>query len=187
MRNSLIFFVMMVAFAACSEGIKDGRETKALSEDSRKPANEIEANIYRSADSMMAAFRSKDWATFAKYNHPTMLQMKGGEEAFVSLLAMQMQQVPDSLIKNIEIGKILQVVKTSDDHQCVVEQNTIMEMEGTRISSTTYLLGESLNGGKNWTFFDATNSGAVKATDIKRNISNELKIPEKKQEVKPIE
>ncbi len=149
-------------------------------------SNSSEENIYRSADSMMSAFKNKDWKTFASYNHPEMIKMMGGVDAFDKLLTEQMMQIPDSAIKSIGVGKVLQVVKTADDHQCVVEQNMLMEMEGMRVTSTTYLIGESLNGGKNWTFFDASNGGSVKPTDIKPNLSPELKIPEKTQDVKKI-
>jgi hypothetical protein len=97
-----------------------------------------------------------------------------------------MKQIPDTAIKSIGVGKILQVVKTDQDHQCVVEQNMLMEMQGMRLSSTTYLVGESLNGGKSWTFFDASTGGAVKPTDLKPNLSPEIKVPEKKQDMKPM-
>jgi hypothetical protein len=59
-----------------------------------------------------------------------------------------------------------------------------MELSGMRITSTTYLVGESLNGGKSWTFFDASNGSVVKPKDLKPNLSPEIKVPEKRQEMK---
>jgi hypothetical protein len=147
------------------------------------PANETEANIYRSADSMMAAFERKDWKTFAHYNHPNMMKMMGGEQAFAAFIGEQMNQIPDTAIRKFEIGKILQVVKTAKDQQCVVEQKMEMQMEGVTIVNRTYLVGESSDGGKNWTFFDASLK-ALAPKDIKPDISPELKIPEKKQQVR---
>lgn len=58
-----------------------------------------------------------------------------------------------------------------------------MQMQGVTIANTTYLIGESLDDGKNWTFFDASVK-AMAPKDIKPDISPELKIPEKKQEVR---
>jgi hypothetical protein len=147
-----------------------------------KPANQTEANIYRCSDSMLAAFKRKDWPAFAQFNHPAMMKMMGGQQAFASFIGEQMKQIPDTAIKKLETGKILQVVKTNKDQQCVVEQKMEMHLEGTTISSTTYLIGESLDGGKNWTFFDASTK-AMAPKDIKPDISPELKIPEKKQEI----
>ena len=172
MKNILFaLFILINVATACKSGA-----------DKRHPANETEANIYRSADSMMAAFKRRDWITFAKYNHPAMMKMMGGPQSFASFIAEQMKQIPDTAIKKLETGKILQVVKTNKDQQCVIEQNMEMHLEGAKILSTAYLIGESLDGGKNWTFFDASTK-AMAPKDIKPDISPELKIPEKKQQV----
>src|SRR5207253_1848763 len=109
----------------------------------RVAANETEQNIYRCGDSMLAAFKRKDWMTFVKYNHPTMTKMMGGPEAFASFINAQMKQIPDSAIKSVALVKILQVVKTPKDVQCVVEQNMKMELHGISRDKTTYLVGES--------------------------------------------
>jgi hypothetical protein len=59
-----------------------------------------------------------------------------------------------------------------------------MQMNGTRLIKTTYLVGESLDSGKTWTFLDASTGMAPK--DLKKDISPELKIPEKKQRVEQL-
>ncbi|HEX8331513.1 MAG TPA: hypothetical protein VF622_02755 [Segetibacter sp.] len=185
MKKFFVILFLIAGVVSCKEGAKDNAENKkAAVKDPRNPANETEENIYRSADSMMSAFKNKDWATFANYSHPAMIKMMGGQEAFVKLITDQMQQIPDTAIKSIGVGKIMQVVKTDQDQQCVVEQNMLMELQGMRITSTTYLVGESLNGGKSWTFFDASNGGVVKPKDLKPNLSPEIKVPEKKQDMK---
>jgi hypothetical protein len=186
MKKLFIILFVATTFVACKNESNTTAKGKVASTDSRKPANEIEVNIYRSGDSMMQAFKNKDWPTFAQYNHPSMIKMMGGRDAFIDLLSKQMAEIPDTSIKSIAVGKILQVVKAPEDHQCVIEQNMLMEMEGMRITSTTYLVGESADG-KSWTFFDASNGGIIKPTDIKPNLSLELRIPEKKQDIKPIE
>lgn len=58
--------VSFCTFVAC----KDSGENVVNGFPRKKAANEIEENIYRSADSMMAAFKRQDWKTFASYNHP---------------------------------------------------------------------------------------------------------------------
>jgi hypothetical protein len=185
MKKILFILLIISGTISCKEGVKDGSETRrAAAKDPRNPATETEENIYRSADSMLAAFKGKDWTTFAQYSHPAMIKMLGGQDAFVKLITAQMQQIPDTAVKSIGITKILQVVKTDQDQQCVVEQNMLMELSGMRITSTTYLVGESLNGGKSWTFFDASNGSVVKPKDLKPNLSPEIKVPEKKQEMK---
>lgn len=173
-----LLFASLV-FVACTN-------TNADKADVRKPANDIEANILRDGDSMMAAFKRKDWNTYIKYNHPNMVKMIGGHDAFYALVQQQLKQIPDQAIKSLSIGKVQQVVKTPTDQQCVVEQNLLMVLDSVQITSTTYLIGESVNDGKSWTFFDATSGGLITPKDIKANISPALKVPAKKQDIKKI-
>jgi hypothetical protein len=93
-----------------------------------------------------------------------------------------MNGISDSIIKSAQVNRIVQVEKVDNELQCVVEQKLVMEMAGNRITSTTYLVGESLNGGKSWTFFDASNEGRIRPLDIKPNLSPKFTIPQKKQE-----
>ncbi len=67
MKKFLLYsFIILIVVTGCKNGTgKSGHN----------PANETEANIYRSADSMMAAFKRKDWPTFAHYNHRAMMKM----------------------------------------------------------------------------------------------------------------
>ena len=168
MKILLYLVLPVLLFAACAE-----KKSVSL----HKGANETEQNIYRSGDSMLAAFARKDWVTFVKYNHPAMTKIMGGPQAFASFISQQMNQIPDTAIKKIELGKILQILKTPQDQQCVVEQNMQIVMEGVDLSRTTYLVGESLDNGKSWTFLDASAKSGVTAKQLKPDISDELKIP----------
>ncbi|TDH23078.1 hypothetical protein EXU57_18675 [Segetibacter sp. 3557_3] len=154
--------------------------------DARNPKNNTEKNIYRSADKMLLAFRNKDWETFMTYLHPNMIARLGGKDQMARLMTAQMKDVPDSAIKKLMVSRILQVKETPTDVQCIVEQQMMMHLQGAEVTSTTYLVGESLDHGKNWTFFDASNSGVASPGTIKPNLSPELKIPEKKQDAREL-
>jgi hypothetical protein len=164
---AFLFFLLLVSACNNSES-STGHEVKS----------ETESNIYRSGDSMLSAFKRKDWHAYVKYNHPNMIKRMGGPEAFASFVNMQMQQIPDSTVKNIALGKILQVVKTPGDLQCVVEQHMELQLHGSNIKKITYLVGESLDNGTTWTFFDASVKTGVTPKEIKPDISSDLKIPE---------
>lgn len=183
MTNKLSLFTLLILLLAAACGSKN---EESATTNRKKAANETEENIYRAADSMMAAFKRHDWKTFASYNHPSMLQMMGGPGHFVSFIKEQMKNIPDTAIKSMNAGDILQVVKTNDDMQCVLEQQMHMRMEGIDINTTTYLVGQSLDDGKTWTFFDAATNGLVTPKDIKPNLSPELKIPAQKKEVEQL-
>jgi uncharacterized protein YlzI (FlbEa/FlbD family) len=173
MRNILACFILLSLVASCRNN------------GNHSPRNRTEARIYRSVDSMLAAFKRNDFTTFVKYHNPGMVKMMGGEASFASFISEQMRQIPDTTIKKIEAGKILQVVRTNRDYQCIVEQITEIHTEGTKILSTTYLVGESVDGGKWWTFFDASTSARA-PKEIKPNLSPKLKIPQKKREMEKL-
>lgn len=179
MNRIFTAIIVLLMLTACKEQRNDTVKTA----DDRATANETGKNIYKSGDSMLAAFKRKDWISFVRYNNPNMTKRMGGAEAFASFINMQMKQIPDSSIKSISLGKILQVVKTPKDEQCVVEQNMKMEQKGITLDKTTYLIGESLDNGNTWTFFDASTKTGLLPKDIKPDISDKLKIPATKNEV----
>src|SRR5690242_19924825 len=103
MNKLLICMITVFAAISCKE--QNGAILSARSE----PTNDTEKSIYRCGDSMMAAFNRKDWTIFVKYNHPNMTRRMGGTAAFASFIRKQMDQIPDSVIEGLEMGKILQV------------------------------------------------------------------------------
>lgn len=172
MKRILQGLIVLFLIPACKEPkVEPGKIENRIARD------RIAKNIYRSGDSMLAAFRRKDWTTFVLYNHPNMVKRMGGIPAFASFINLQMKQVPENAIKSIALGKILQIVKTVDDVQCVVEQNMKMEVEGVGFDKTTYLVGESVDDGEHWTFFDASTKTPLLPKDIKPNLSNQIKVP----------
>ena len=172
-------FIVLSIMAGC----KGQADETSKTTNNRVVANETERNIYKSGDSMLAAFKRKDWTTFVRYNNPNMTKRIGGAEAFESFIKMQMKQIPETAIKSLSLGKILQVVKTQKDRQCVVEQHMEMQQNGITLNKTTYLIGESLDDGNTWTFFDASTKAGLLPKDIKPDVSSELKIPATKNEI----
>lgn len=176
MRTFFKYGIILFLAGSC----RNGKGKTSEKNGPRLAGNEIEHNIYSSGDSMLAAFRRKDWNGFVTYQHPNMIQRMGGVEAFASFVQLQMKQVADTSITDLSLGKILQVVKTPIDEQCVVEQKIQMQLEGFEVNKTTYLVGESLDKGKTWTFFDASTKTLLSPKEIKPDISPELQIPEAK-------
>jgi hypothetical protein len=171
MYKPLICIIALFALLSCTD------QNRAIHAERSQSLNETEKNIYRCGDSMLAAFNRKDWTTFVKYNHPNMTRMMGGVASFASFISKQMDNIPDTVIKSVEMGKILQMVTTPKDLQCVVEQIIKMNLDGKIADKKTYLIGESLDKGNNWTFFDASTKTGLTPQDIKPDISQALKVP----------
>lgn len=143
-------------------------------------------NITRCADSLVRGFRTKNWELFSLYSNPAIIGTMGGKAAFIQFVSQTFSTIPASAWKSYKPGNVLQVVKTPYDLQSVIELISVVEWEGKRVSSTAALVGQSWDGGLNWTFFDSQNdSNAVKM--IKPDISPEIKIPAKNEKVERLD
>lgn len=144
----------------------------------------VKQNIFRCADSLAHAFKTKNWQLFTTYSYPALIGSLGGVQKFKDYIQETLSATPDSAWKQYEPGKILQIVKTEKDIQTVIELNTRIAIDSMQISTTTYLVGESWNGGQHWTFFDSRGDRNIALT-IKPDLSPELVILPKKEKLEP--
>lgn len=142
-------------------------------------------NIIRCADSLTDAFKSKDWEKFTRYSYPAMIGTIGGKDQFIRYISQTFMQIPDTAWKKYETGKVLQLVKTDRDIQGLIELHSVVEWQGTRITSTSCLVGESWDGGLFWTFFDSQGD-ITAAKTIDPALSNQLIIPAKNEKTESL-
>jgi hypothetical protein len=142
----------------------------------------IKKSILQSADSMATAFKARDWKTIIHFSPQSVLDMSGGAESLIEMTESVMNQIPADAIKYFAIGPVVQVVKTENDWQCIVEQHMTMEINGMRITMMTPLIGQSLNNGASWTFFDSKGDDETART-ILPGLSSEIILPKSKQDV----
>jgi hypothetical protein len=145
----------------------------------------IKTNIHRCADSLTYGFKTKDWEIFTRYSYPALVGSLGGKKEFAAYISQTFGQVPDTAWKLYETGKILQVIKTGGDFQAIIELNTVIEWQGSRIITIFHLIGESWDGGMFWSFFDS--QGDVNtARLIKPDLSEQLIIPKNEESIEPL-
>jgi len=144
----------------------------------------VKQNIHRCADSLAHAFKTKNWDLFTTYSYPALIGSLGGVQKFKEYIQETLSAAPDSAWKQYEPGKILQIVKTAKDIQTVIELHTRIAMDSMQISTTTYMVGESWNGGQHWTFFDSRGDRSIALT-VKPDLSPELVIPSRKEKLEP--
>lgn len=143
------------------------------------------ANIRICADSLAYGFRTKNWEVYTRYSYPALIGSLGGKTEFMKYMDMMFRSIPESAWKQYEPGKILQVIKTGGDLQAVIELKSILESQGSRIITTSHLVGESWDGGLFWTFFD-TEGDLATAKMIKPDLSDQLIIPQKSEKMEPL-
>ena len=145
----------------------------------------IKKNIRHCADSLALGFKTRNWELFTRYSYPAIIGAMGGKKEFSDYIAGVFSQAPDSAWKRYETGKILQLVKKGGDYQAIIELLSVIEWEGTRISTTSHLVGESWDGGMFWTFFDSQGD-PVAARKIDPNLSEQLLIPKREEKREPL-
>ena len=138
----------------------------------------VKSQISKCADSLAYGFRTRNWEVFARYSNPAMIGTLGGKEEFIKFISSTFADIPENAWKLYKPGKILQVVKSGPDLQCVIELNSIIEVDDKRITSVSHLVGQSWDGGLFWTFFDSQND-ALAARQIKPDLSESIVIPAK--------
>ena len=145
------------------------------------------AGIRAAADSMTTAFRNKDFITFAHFNNTRLLDLLGGESGFAEFMEKQIELLKDVRFTEMKAGRIIRVLAYNGTHQCIIEQQSEIKMEGIIISSVSHLVGLSVDGGVNWRFADANNGTKEEFASILPELSPALIIPKKKQEMgKPL-
>lgn len=140
----------------------------------------IKKNIRHCADSLTFGFKTKNWEVFTRYSYPAMVASLGGAKEFSGYISQILGQAPDSAWKKYEPGKILQVLKKGGDYQAIIELKSIIEWQGTRISTTSHLVGESWDGGMFWTFFDSQGD-RMAAKMIDPGLDDKLIIPQREE------
>lgn len=139
--------------------------------------------IRSAADSMTTAFRNKDFTTFAHFNNSRLLDLLGGEANFASFMEKQMEQLKDVNFREMKPGKIIRVLAYEGTYQCIIEQQSELEMAGQVVSSISHLVGLSVDNGKSWRFADGNNGTKEDFKSILPELSPALMIPKKKQEM----
>ncbi len=146
----------------------------------------VKSQILKCADSLADGFRTRNWDLFARYSNPAMIGTMGGKEEFTRIIAAMFGDIPDNSWKLYKPGQVLQVIKSGADYQCVIEMNSIIEVDGKRVTAKSHLVGQSWDGGIFWTFFDSQNN-VLSARQIKPDLSDEIVIPAKvPDKVEPI-
>ena len=145
----------------------------------------IKNNIRHCADSLTYGFKAKKWDVFARYSYPALIGSLGGVKEFITYISETFSQIPDTAWKKYEPGNILQVIKKGGDYQTIIELKTKLEWQGSLITTTSHLIGESWDGGRFWTFFDS--QGDVRAAKmIKPDLSDLLIIPNREEIKEPL-
>jgi hypothetical protein len=142
----------------------------------------VKKNISTSLDSMTTAFKTSNWCVLAHFTNENAIRLMGSEEAFIAMVDSLMKEMLETArINQYHSGKILQLIKTTDGYQCVVESFMEMAISGTTIAGSSYNIGTSANG-ENWRFLRIDDNSSLKIKNFIPNLSPQIRIPETQME-----
>ncbi|MEJ6979680.1 hypothetical protein WG906_04415 [Pedobacter sp. P351] len=127
------------------------------------------------------ATKDKDYATVVKYTHPSLIQMIGGNDAMMKLLATTMKTIAEQgiSIDSVSLDPPGSNFKAGDEIHCLLPQTVIMKFKtDKKIIAKGYLLAISKDNGLNWSFLNLTeelNNQTI--TKLLPNFNQALKLP----------
>ena len=148
----------------------------------------ISKKAHVAEDSLIALFKRKDWNNYVNYMHPSVVEMIGGKEKFVSILQQSMKALESAKFDAFKNGRVLQITRANGQYQCVIESFMQMTLNGVIISGSSYDLAFSKDG-ESWFFLRIDQS--LTPETIKQlvpELSPDLKLPKSQfQEGKTLE
>jgi kynureninase len=128
-------------------------------------------------DTLIALFKRKDWNNYANYMHPSLIKIIGGKEKFVTVMQQAMTTLNNVSFDAFKNGRVLQIVQSDDQFQCVIESFMQMTLAGILVSGSSYDLAFSKDGEK-WTFLRIDqNQTPETIKQLIPELSSDLKLP----------
>ena len=139
----------------------------------------------RDATAMTQAFMKGDLETFASYTDPAMLKAAGGKPQLIEFLKKGVAQMQSEgfRFKSSSVKAPREIIKAGTELQALLPQKQILDAfeKNGELHSTGHLLGISRDGGKSWTFLDASSAPADQLRKIVPTLSTKLKLPGRQQ------
>lgn len=105
---------------------------------------------------LTASFERGDAEDLIDRTHSSLQTLVGGHEAFAAIIRGSVEQLGKSGIKFIsaEVGTPTQTYAAGDEEVCFVPRISVMEIEGKKAKSTTFMIAVREIGGGGWTYLD---------------------------------
>lgn len=141
------------------------------------------SEIKKQAFLMGDDFIKGDYHGFAKYNHPKILKLMGGENQMIATLTKSINDTKNKgvVFTGIKFDNPTKIIKYKNELQCTIQQHLMANVSNGKMISTSTLIAISLNNGKNWYFVDTSNKDMKTLRNVLPTISNEIVIPKQNQ------
>lgn len=137
--------------------------------------SDAEANRLRTeVAAITTAFEEGDAGPLIERTHPSVQKLAGGPVAFAEMLREAVEQLRQTGVRflSAEVGAPTQTYPAGDEQVCFVPRVSIMEIQGRKTKSTTFMIAIRRTGGTEWKYIDG--AGLRKHPDLLYQLLPEL-------------
>jgi hypothetical protein len=137
------------------------------------------------AQEMASAFAKGDYEKFVGYTHPKLVKLIGGQEKMIEVVKSSLAGMKSRgfTIQSYTVGDTTGMVAKGADRFAIVPATMIVNASGATVTTNSFLVGISEDGGKHWTFLDGAKATPQNIRILVPNYPEELKLPEKQRPV----
>ncbi|MDF2192491.1 hypothetical protein [Paraflavitalea sp. CAU 1676] len=147
--------------------------TQAQDNDSTLAAS----NALKAAESLIKASFYQDWKSYADLSNPSAIKFYGGPQQFKEHVVTMYFRNEPKLEEKPETLRITELRNDVDQWQSVIEKVRNTFIDGKKAIITSYIVGQSLDGGKTWKFIDVSHNSLENLAFIFPTIFTDLTIP----------
>jgi hypothetical protein len=141
--------------------------------------------IKREAQKCASALIAGDFDTFVSYNHPRLIQMMGGKDAFAAALKEGLSRMQDSgsAFVSADIGTPEAPKKIGGWLVSIVPEHSVTKVQGGKLIADSSLLGISEDGGHRWYFVDIGKTTPDQFAQVFPELAGKIELPKPKKPV----
>lgn len=128
------------------------------------------------ADSLLKSFRSGNFVQYTELSYPGVISYYGGKKNFSEYIQRARFIHSNIVSENL---KLVQILNDISEWQCVVEKTSESLIDGKKAQIISYMVGQSIDEGLNWKFFDVAFNSVGNLVYIMPDIFSALTIPQR--------
>lgn len=129
------------------------------------------------------ALITKDYSTFVKFIHPSILSLSGGKQKMIAQLQKGIKEMEENgtSFSSVEFGTPDQILHAKGELQCIVTQYLTMKVPNGKLLVKSALIAVSTDKGRQWLFIDTAAGDLKTLQKVVPTLSDKLRIPAKEE------
>lgn len=114
--------------------------------------------LRRDIDAMMAAYEQGDVEAMLRKTHSSLFKLVGDRDAFSRTAQQALDQLKAQGVRFVssETGVPSDTYPAGDEEVCFVPREAVLEIQGKRVKSSTFMIAIRPAGGGEWTYLDGS-------------------------------